>query len=580
MTSFLAHVGGTGIDDWALVAGPVAIFVVIAALLARPRGADRSPLASAAHALERVTKMPGWAAGAVGTGVGGLVVAMIGFYWDVAWHIDLGRDKELFTPPHTMILLGLGAIPLAGAIGAALASATGVDTKLRFRGIRLPWSSLALLAIGAGAVMGFPLDDMWHRAYGIDVTMWGPTHLIMIGGASITPIALWLVLGEARVRAEGTLARAVHGILAGASLIGLSALQGEFDFGVPQFQLLYHPVMVMIAASVALTAARIVLGRGGALRAVVGFLAIRGAMALLLVGFGHTVTHFPLYIAPAIAVEIAAMLVGTQRLGRFALAAGAGVVTLGLAGEWGWSHVWAKHPWPSVMLPETIALGLLAALAGAIVGAGLGAAITGRPAPEGSSRRLAAAAVAVAFCALAISLALPIKRVRSDVTATAKLQVAGQLAFVELTLTPANAADDARWFEAMSWQGGGLAVSQFSRVAPGVYRTEKPIPIGGKAKALVRFHRGAEMGAVPIRFPDDPEIGASSIPAEDRTAIFERDSKLLMREAHGGNPLTARFVFGVLSAIVVVWMTVLIACATRILPRRPEPALVPITRAA
>ena len=36
---------------------------------------------------------------------------------------------------------------------------------------------------GLYALMGFPLDDIWHRIFGQDVTLWGPTHLMMIGGA-------------------------------------------------------------------------------------------------------------------------------------------------------------------------------------------------------------------------------------------------------------------------------------------------------------------------------------------------------------------------------------------------------------
>src|SRR5207302_669389 len=138
----------------------------------------------AARGLERITGISGWAAGAFGTGIGGLTLAMVGFYWDVAWHIDKGRDKQLFTPPHMLILIGLASILLAAAVAVALASATREETRLRFRSLRIPWSALALGVIGGGAVMGFPLDDRWHKAYGIDVTMWGPTHLIMIGGAS------------------------------------------------------------------------------------------------------------------------------------------------------------------------------------------------------------------------------------------------------------------------------------------------------------------------------------------------------------------------------------------------------------
>ena len=582
MNVVLAHITGNGWDDWAIVAGPVLIFAVIAAALARPRGTDRSPLAAAAHGLERITGVTGWAAGAVGTGLGGLTIAAIGFYWDVAWHIDLGRDTVLFTPPHTLILLGLGAILLAGGIGVALASATGVDTRIRVGPLRVPWSALALLAIGGGAVMGFPLDEMWHRAYGIDVTMWGPTHLIMIGGASITGIALWLALGEAGARpVRKTFGYRMHVIVAGAVLTGLSALQGEFDFGVPQFQLLYHPVLVMLAAGAALTAARIVFGRGGALRAAVGFIAIRGVIALFVGGFGHTVPHFPLYLAPALAVEAAAWLAGTERLGRFALASGAGVATIGLAGEWGWSHVWMPHPWTASLLPAALWIGALAALGGAVLGAALGAVASGRPVEPvigTEPRRAVAAGLVAATLGVALALALPIQRVGSDVTAEVKLEPTGGLAAVEVRLAPPDAARDARWFEVMSWQGGGLTIEPLHLVTAGVYRTARPVPIDGKAKTLVRLHRGGEMVAVPVRFPADPEIGAGEIPAVDRTARFERDSKLLMREAHGGSPTAARIIFAILAAIVAVWVAVLALGATRIARRKEPPGVAASTR--
>ena len=567
----LAHISGNSWDDWLIVAGPVVIFLAICAVMTRPRG-GRSPLEAAADRMGRITKMPGWAAAGVLTGVGGLTLAALGFYWDVAWHIDLGRDKELFTPPHTLILLGLGAILLAGAIAIALASASRIETRLRVRFLRIPWSALTLVLIGGGAVMGFPLDDMWHRAYGIDVTMWGPTHLIMIGGASITAIALWMMLGEAGVSAEKrTFGRLLHGVVAGACLTGLSALQGEFDFGVPQFQLLYQPVMIMLAAGAGLTVARIVLGRGGALRAAAGFLAIRGVIAVFVAGFGHTMPHFPLYLAPALAVEFVAWRAGTERLGRFALASGAGVLAIGLPAEWGWTHAWFTHPWPATMLPETIAVGALAAFGGAALGTALGVVVSGRPTHAPAIDRRTALALAGATVAVAIALALPIERHPSPVRAELTLQKVGPSAFVTVRLDPPNAANDARWFEAFTWQSGGLIIDKMKKIELGVYRTTRPMPIAGKAKTLIRFHRGGEMGAVPIRFPADPEIGASAIPAEDRSATFERDSKLLMRESHAGSPTVARIIFSVLAAIVVVWIAVLALVGSRIAARREPP---------
>src|SRR5207249_568731 len=69
---------------------------------------------------------------------------------------------------------------------------------------------------------------------------------------------------------------------AGAFLVGLSTLQGEFDFGVPQFHLLYHPILVMLAASIALVAARARGGRGAAVRAALVFLGLRVVLAVLI----------------------------------------------------------------------------------------------------------------------------------------------------------------------------------------------------------------------------------------------------------------------------------------------------------
>ena len=91
-------------------------------------------------------------------------------------------------------------------------------------------------------------------------------------------------------------------MLAGAFLVGLSTVQAEFDFSVPQFRLLYHPVLLMLAASIALVTARIWIGRGGALLTLGGYLIVRGLLTGLVGGvWGQTTPHFPLYAAEACA---------------------------------------------------------------------------------------------------------------------------------------------------------------------------------------------------------------------------------------------------------------------------------------
>ncbi|MDQ6747689.1 MAG: hypothetical protein M3010_06235, partial [Candidatus Dormibacteraeota bacterium] len=146
---------------------------------------------------ERTTEVAAWASTAVLTGIWALLTAFIGFVWDVGWHADTGRDRELFTVPHVLILLGLAGIAAAALVAIWSATRNDVQTRWRLGRWHIPYSAVPLGLIGGGALVGFPLDDLWHAAYGIDVTMWSPTHLLMIGGASLAPIPMWLMLSEA-----------------------------------------------------------------------------------------------------------------------------------------------------------------------------------------------------------------------------------------------------------------------------------------------------------------------------------------------------------------------------------------------
>ena len=98
----------------------------------------------------------------------------------------------------------------------------------------------------------------------------------------------------------------------GGLLIGLSIYQGEFDFGIPQFRLAFQPVLIALAASVALVVARQVGGRGAALGAVAFFIVVRGLLSVF-VGpvMGEVTPHLPLYLAEGVIVELVALAIGT-----------------------------------------------------------------------------------------------------------------------------------------------------------------------------------------------------------------------------------------------------------------------------
>jgi len=218
--------------------------------------------------------------------LGTLLVAVFGMYWDISLHIDNGRDPgPLANPAHYFILIGLFGVLFAGvaAIALPLRRPDAVAVRLP-NGWWAPLGGLLIAVCGAISLIAFPLDDIWHRLFGQDVTLWGPTHLLLIGGASFSLIGAWIlhVEGErgrrltARLR---TRARAREVFLAGSFLVGLSTFQAEFDFAVPQFRLVCQPILLMLAAGIGLVVARVRLGRGGALAAVVVFIAVRGLLA-------------------------------------------------------------------------------------------------------------------------------------------------------------------------------------------------------------------------------------------------------------------------------------------------------------
>jgi hypothetical protein len=583
---------GSALASWSPLFGLLVLFALILGALVAFGRSDGDVSSGAARfllrtpeALQRLTGVPGWAAATVGLSLYGLLVAGEGFYSDVAWHITLGRDDNLFTAPHTSIVIGLGCIFLGGLVGVGYASLQRVETGLRWRAVRVPWSTLPLLALGGAALVGFPLDEIWHRTYGIDVTMWSPTHMLMILGASFSGLASWLVLAEAGVRPRQS--RWGRGMLVVASwltLQGLAAPLGEFSFGVPQFQQMFHPLILCIAGAFALVAIRLVHGRFWGLGiTVVNFVLMQGD----LLNFGNDgggpakTRSAGLFIASALAVELVAYVLGTRRSTRFAVASGLGVGTLGLAGEWWW-NAGAYQPWNANLLPDAVILGTVAAIGAALVGVAFARAaggdeVTGAIArPDG---RLVALAGAVVLVCLVLPLPRHVGHVEANVTiepvaepGRTELADPYAQAFVDVEVAPADAADHARWFQASSWQGGGLVLADLVPVPGehGHFRSEAPVPVGGAWKTLVRLHRGGELMTVPVFLPADPAIGEPEISAVNRTQPFEAETKYLLRETHDNGKLLAYVVYLLLVAAGAIWIGAFTVAAVRIVPPRPR----------
>lgn len=570
--------GGSALASWAPITTLLIVYGIAVAFLwwyGRSSPDDRFPLGilqRIGRGLTRVTGFPGWAAIAIGQSLFALLVAGVGFYSDVAWHIALGRDEELFTAPHMGILLGLLGILSAAVFGTIVATLDGWERGWHLGGFRVPWSMLPLFALGIGAVSGFPMDELWHQAFGVDVTMWSPTHMLMIMGASFTGLAGWLVLADTGIKpSHSGWARFMHGLAAWLTLQGLVAGQGEFSFGVPQFAQVFQPMLISLAAGMGLVAIRLVLGPGRALLITVIYAVTQ--MVQLGPGDGPVETrHGATFLVSALVVEAVARLVGTTDRVRFAIAAGVGVGTLGLAGEWAW-NTGAHQAWNASLLPYAVTTSVLAAVGGALLGAGFAGAF--RFAVPG--RRIGGAALLVGVLLAALPVLWFLPRDTGDVRAVVTLDRVGTTTFgvdeveaegavVTVSLTPADAADDAHWFQATSWQGGGLVLEDMAEVEPGVWRSEGPVPVEGLWKTLVRLHRnGSDLMAVPVWFPDDPEIGEPEIPAVDRTIAFGSESQYLLRETEEGDlPWLSPVVHGYLGLTVLAWLLAFVYSVRRI----------------
>jgi len=522
----------------------------------------------------RVSGQPGWAAFPSAMAGISLLIAAVGMYWDIALHIDVGRDEgPLANPAHYFILAGLYGIFTAGFVAMVLPKEKPSASAVKLgRDWHAPLGGVLICACGAFALLGFPLDDFWHRIFGQDVTLWGPTHLMLIGGASMTLVGIAVLQTESsramtatgQSSTEQAWLRKLRLIaLTGGLLLGMSTFQAEFDFGVGQFRFVFQPILIMLAAGVVLVAARIWLGRGAAIGAALFFILIRGGLALL-VGpvLGETTPHFPLYLAAAVLVELIALRVSPRKR-PLAFGAWSGVLigTVGLAAEWGFTHVWMPLPWTSALLPEGVLLGFVTAVCAALIGAWVGTHLASDTIPRTASLRTAGALASVVLGAIVLfALYTPPGPDASTTVTLREIDPAPERTVAAtVRFDPPDAANDAEWLTATAWQGDGLVVDRLERVSDGVYRTTEPIPVHGNWKSMIRLQRGNAVDAAPIFLPEDEAIPAAEVPASARfTRGLVPDSEILQREQKGGvNSALTAAAYATVAAIALALLALL-----------------------
>lgn len=550
--------GGAPIRDILIVGlGTNILMVLMLGLIVAYRRGGAPRLRRLEAFSERTVGVPGWATIPALGGIAFALVTIMGATWDIGLHIDVGRDEgPLGTTAHYPLLFGLFGMFLMGMLSVGMApreAARSSSVAFRLRGVGTVPAAAGLLAVASAfAMVGFPLDDLWHRLFGQDVTLWGPTHTMFIGGVLVAGCACVLLLvegarasGREPFKGRGPLRRPAAALLACIFLYLWTAALHEFNWGVPQYREVWQPMLLALGGAQTMVLARLLGGRGGTVGALVLWLPVQVFMTLAIGGPLHTTAPaMPLFIAEALIVEGLAARGNWRDPVRFGAVAGAGVGTLGFAANYAWSHVIMPLPWQPGLLPEALPVAIAAAVCGGVLGALMAQALLGSL-PSG--RRPLGIAIAATVVILGLGVNASISSAPKGVTATVALSgersgVApggGRTTMADATvrISRPSLTRDANWVYILGWQGGGRYLNRLEKVRDGVFRTTKPVPVGGNWKSFVRVAKGRVLLSAAVRMPADPAVKFAGFPAEANvTRPMLKDTKLMQIERRDDGP--------------------------------------------
>jgi hypothetical protein len=174
----------------------------------------------------------------------------------------IGRDS-FWIPRHLVTYSGVTMIVLVSfgvLVWTTSQALRGVATPGMFRHLGITGTrGYHLAAYGLPlTVLAAPIDDLWHRTFGLDVTLWSPPHLLGLVGGILNAVACWVIACE--VYPARSRARLVALVLAGALVFGGISLGvqpairiayvygGLLFFTYPLLAALFAPLALVVTA--------------------------------------------------------------------------------------------------------------------------------------------------------------------------------------------------------------------------------------------------------------------------------------------------------------------------------------------
>ncbi len=287
--------------------------------------------------------------------------AVVGVEWDISWHRSIGRDSFL-TPAHIAIYL-CGV--LAGIFCGYLILATTFhrtnlhNSSVSMWGFRGPLG--AFLASWGGVLMltSAPFDDWWHGAYGLDVKVLSPPHVMLaIGILTVAAGSLVLLAGQ-KNRSPGRLIEFLFLYVGALMMTAILVVSMDYLYVTMQHSGLFYRVLSMVAPAML---AALALGSGrrwGATTAAGVYTMLQLGLIWILPLFPATpklgpvfrqVTHFIppefplLLLVPAAVLDTFWWHTKNWNLWRRALVSGLLFVAVAMASQWPWSIFLESEP--------------------------------------------------------------------------------------------------------------------------------------------------------------------------------------------------------------------------------------------
>jgi hypothetical protein len=226
---------------------------------------------------------------------------VVGVIWDISWHRTIGRDT-FWTPAHLAIYLGgIVAGLTCGWLALRTTFAGSADDRaagVRFWGFRAPlgawvciWGTFAMLTSA-------PFDDWWHNAYGLDVKIISPPHMLLAAGIAAIQWGAMLMALARQNRAVGErkqLGR-LYLVAAGLLVLLVATVATEYTQRWDMHQSLFYQVSAGVFVFLLVSTARASITRWPATITALVYAGLTMVMLLVLPLFAAQPLLGPIYV--------------------------------------------------------------------------------------------------------------------------------------------------------------------------------------------------------------------------------------------------------------------------------------------